>query len=325
MLRIPDNNTKKYKTRWVKVFWAGNSELDYDHFVITEDGCVAGRTVHRLPERPTYIETIVGCKCLPWDPKGLTATLKAPEEDDNGESSAALALPPVPRVRKRATPKAAQEKDEAEDSSTSTSSSSSSSSERESERKTPETKTPERPKAPERPPGIQPTQEPEVFDPQASSSTAAARPIDVEFLECPHETPSISAPATWLTVQSGDWIQGSKDDETRKRAAIQEPTELIADAKRYRVNVDTLEVNVDHVMAEVRDLEGWQLLQEDGGNYCDLWEEPLLIPKYSKAWDPVELFQARKTEVVFLEKFPALEYWSREKAEKANGLWISSR
>eukprot|EP00969_Alexandrium_andersonii_P258407 11425071-Alexandrium_andersonii.AAC.1 len=38
----------------------------------------------------------------------------------------------------------------------------------------------------------------------------------------------------------------------------------------------------------------------------------------------MELFQARKAEVDFLEKFPALEYWGREKALAANGLWISS-
>ncbi len=220
--------------------------------------------------------------------------MQAPEEGEGEESSAALALPPAPRTRRRATPKAAAEKDdkdEAEDSSsTSSSSSSSSSSEDESAKRVPDTKTPEKPKAPQRPPGLEPTHEPEVFDPTAASSTAD-RPMDVETqsLVRPNETPSSSAPATWLTVQSGDWIQGSKEYETRKRLALQEPTELIADAKRYRVNVDTLEVKVDHLMAEVRDLEGWRLLQEDGENEDDLWEEPALIPKYSKAWDPVEL------------------------------------
>ena len=33
----------------------------------------------------------------------------------------------------------------------------------------------------------------------------------------------------------------------------------------------------------------------------------MLIPKYAKEWDPIELFQAMKAEVEFLEKFPALE------------------
>ncbi len=215
MLRIPDKNAKKYKTRWVKGIWAGKSEFNDDHFVITEDGCVAGRTVHRIPERPTDVQGIVGCKCLPWDPKGLTAALQAPEEGEGEEGFAALALPPVPRTRRRATPKAAaekDEKDEAEDSSsTSSSSSSSSSSEDESAKRVPDMKTPEKPKAPQRPPGLEPTHEPEVFDPTAASSTAD-RPMDVETqsLVRPNETPSSSAPATWLTVQSGDWIQGSK-------------------------------------------------------------------------------------------------------------------
>ena len=88
---------------------------------------------------------------------------------------------------------------------------------------------------------------------------------------------------------------------------------MVADTKRFRVNVDTLEIKVDHLRAVVQDIEGWQLLQHESGNEHDMWEEPALIPKYTKDWDPMELFQARKDEVEFLEKFPALEYWDREK------------
>ncbi len=40
---------------------------------------------------------------------------------------------------------------------------------------------------------------------------------------------------------------------------------------------------------------------------------------------PSRTFPGEKTEVEFLEKFQTLGYLSREQAEKANGLWISSR
>eukprot|EP00969_Alexandrium_andersonii_P044334 1946087-Alexandrium_andersonii.AAC.1 len=108
MLRIPEKGMKKYKTRWVQGFWAGKSEFNDDHFLITSDGCMAGRTVHRLPERPTDVEAAVGCRVLPWGPKGLAAS--QPEEDAAPDSS----VPPLPappaRARKaQAKPKAAPE------------------------------------------------------------------------------------------------------------------------------------------------------------------------------------------------------------------------
>eukprot|EP00969_Alexandrium_andersonii_P161454 7136176-Alexandrium_andersonii.AAC.1 len=126
---------------------------------------------------------------------------------------------------------------------------------------------------------------------QATSSSTASSP----------SSPARGArdlPAShWTTVKDGQWIKGFAQGESpRHPGSTAGPTATAGDAKHFRVNVGKLEIKMDHLMAAVKDLEDWELLQE----------EQTLFSKCPKEWGPTELFAARKVEADVLEKCPAL-------------------
>ena len=51
MLKVLDSDSK-FQSRWKRRCWIVKSELNAVSFMSTSEGVIAGRTIHRLPEKP---------------------------------------------------------------------------------------------------------------------------------------------------------------------------------------------------------------------------------------------------------------------------------
>jgi hypothetical protein len=285
----------KFTSQWVTGVWVGKAEVNDTHMILTKNGAINLRTLHRLPFGSQWAPGFFkSCRGVPWDP------MKDTDLDDNriaanvlGDDRPAAMLmsqgqehPPVVEIEK-------------DDSNSSSSSSGNS-------------EHPEAPSTPPRPAAM------EVERNLQGSITPRTR-------ESPQGTPP-SSPNKYQKV--GEWWMSSGEPSVSKRPLDPPPLmpdmpSLRVEAKRARTDASASSVGLLLQVfgmdieedTEIATIDGEQICLKDG----DMWEEPEIRVK--EGLDLVKWAAERQIEYQRLLDFGVIKVIKKADGEQ----WIAEK